>query len=370
MNAHPRAQSRSKGLSLVELMVAIALGGLLLGGAVSLFVNNRATYEVTNDMARLQENARFALQTMVADVRMAGYTGCVNDLTKVNNNTGATAGELVDPTNAIEGFDAGDATWSPSAFAVTGVLANTDGMTLRYLVGDRDDLDGDADTLPATDDPDLRLVNSVSSASTEINVDSFRGTYAVDLPATISDCGGVDVFLVTATDTDGITANGLSRAYDPINEALIAPYVGVRYSVQNNAANVPSLFRASLVANPGGIPNEQAEELVDGVQNLQLLYGVDTNGDSIPDNFLSAGDAGLQTRNEWLSVVAVRISLLMSTIDEFGSDTDDNVYLVGNERICRTGLVPAPVPACTITFAPDRRRRRVFQATVAVRNMQ
>jgi hypothetical protein len=102
---------------------------------------------------------------------------------------------------------------------------------------------------------------------------------------------------------------------------------------------------------------------------------VDANLDGIPDEFLSAGQISaidpnikLTSRNDYLSVVAVRISLLLGTVDEFGGGPDNNVYDVGAERFCRTGLVA--VPACTRTYAPDQRRRRVFQTTVAVRNFQ
>jgi len=140
---------RPRGLSLIELLVAIALGGLLMGGAISLFVNNRATYEITNDMARLQENARFALQLLTRDIRMAGYVGCVNDLTKVNDNIGLNEGRLANFTHGIEGFESGAAAWSPSPHTGEGeaviagdttatppyhpFYADSDGITVRYL---------------------------------------------------------------------------------------------------------------------------------------------------------------------------------------------------------------------------------------------
>ena len=81
---------KQRGFSLVELMVAITLGAILLGGAVTLFVNNRETYNVTNDLARLQETARFAMDTIIKDLRMAGYFGCHNRLDAVENNLAVT----------------------------------------------------------------------------------------------------------------------------------------------------------------------------------------------------------------------------------------------------------------------------------------
>ena len=69
---------RMRGLSLVELMVAITIGAILLGGAVTLFINNRDTYKTTNELSRLQETARYALDMIVKDIRMAGYFGCAD----------------------------------------------------------------------------------------------------------------------------------------------------------------------------------------------------------------------------------------------------------------------------------------------------
>ena len=49
-----------------------------MAGILQLFVSNKATYEITNDLSRLQENARFALEAMSFDLRMAGYYGCAD----------------------------------------------------------------------------------------------------------------------------------------------------------------------------------------------------------------------------------------------------------------------------------------------------
>ena len=108
---------------------------------------------------------------------------------------------------------------------------------------------------------------------------------------------------------------------------------------------------------------------------------MDSDQDGLPNEFLSAGatstvdpSISLTTRNDYLSVVAVKISLLLATIDEFGNTLDNNVYDVGNERFCRdtstVPITPTPNPVCTRTYPPDNRRRRVFQTTIAVRNFQ
>lgn len=348
------------GLTLIELLVAIALGGILLTGAISLFINNRATYELTTDMSRLQENARFAMQTMVADLRMAGHIGCGNDLARVNNDTGFTAGELADPTNGLEGFEAGAAGWSPSGYTggatspVAGFLANADAFTVRYLVGDRRDTDANG-TL------DMQAVNSVYSGNLGINVDNQVAAIQLGEVAGISDCGGADVFTVSAAAGNSVTANALSRAYDPINNALVGRFSAARYFVRNNAEGIPSLFRVSFAAaSSAELPLDSQEELVDGVRSMQILYGVDTDSNGIPDQYLTAGAAGLTTRNDWLSVISVRIALLMETVDAISKLPDTNTYRVGDVTFCVAG--------CDVNLPADNRRRRVFQTTVSIRN--
>ena len=76
-----RSTSRSqRGLSLIEIMVALAIAAILLLGLSQIFVGSKNVYRLQEGMARVQENARFALQYLEENVRMAGYMGCGNDI--------------------------------------------------------------------------------------------------------------------------------------------------------------------------------------------------------------------------------------------------------------------------------------------------
>lgn len=76
MKIHPTASRRQLGLTLVELMVALVLGLVVIGAVVNLFLTNRQTYRATENLARMQENLRFAFELMARDVREAGATAC------------------------------------------------------------------------------------------------------------------------------------------------------------------------------------------------------------------------------------------------------------------------------------------------------
>ena len=72
--------NRSRGLSLVELMVALAIGSLLIAGAVYVYSQSRNTQRVSETVARLQENGRYVFSVIEPDIQLAGYFGFSNSL--------------------------------------------------------------------------------------------------------------------------------------------------------------------------------------------------------------------------------------------------------------------------------------------------
>ena len=65
-------------------MVALAIAAILLLGLSQIFVGSKNVYRLQEGMSRVQENARFVLQYMESNVRMAGYMGCGNDVDLTN----------------------------------------------------------------------------------------------------------------------------------------------------------------------------------------------------------------------------------------------------------------------------------------------
>ncbi len=69
------SRSKMKGLSLVELLVSIVLGLLLTTGIVTVYLESKSNYIVEEEMARLQENGRFALNYLKRELHLAGFYG-------------------------------------------------------------------------------------------------------------------------------------------------------------------------------------------------------------------------------------------------------------------------------------------------------
>ena len=376
------------GLTLVELLVAITLGAIILGGAVTLFVNNRDTYNTTNELSRLQETARYALDMMVKDIRMAGYFGCADrgDTVTLNVpvvnpgelwdfNMDPGAGAIIPP---IEGFEAAFVAneFMPSGFDVTvgtngaggEVLAGTDAITLRYIAGSM------IDVAPANGTLDYQVTaDAINGASSTITADSTTG-FALNQVAAIADCGGSDIFQITAAPTaTTVQANALSRGYNAASSPMIAPYVGVRYYVGDNGRGpggevYPSLYRTIITppdpADTAQVdPTESSQELFEGVEVMQILYGVDTSGNGVPDSYVRSGDAPLSTGDpagNWANIVSVRIAIVVRTVDQYGREIDTNTYTVNDHDDV---LSPRFNPV------DDNRRRRVFTTTTMVRNL-
>src|SRR5918994_6699828 len=103
-SAHMRV-GRQAGFSVVELMVAMVISLLLLGGVVTVFTGSKRTYERLERLSRTQESGRFALDAIVRDIRSAGYMGCSRPSTWANTLTGATTTLTWNFAEAIRGYE-------------------------------------------------------------------------------------------------------------------------------------------------------------------------------------------------------------------------------------------------------------------------
>ncbi|HET7132559.1 MAG TPA: prepilin-type N-terminal cleavage/methylation domain-containing protein, partial [Gammaproteobacteria bacterium] len=100
-----QGKRRQRGLTLVELMVALLIGLLLTGGAIQVFLANRAAFAFNESMQRVQENGRFALDTLMFNSRMAGYIGCLSGVNVFNNLNSSTTLPF-NFAQAVTGFEA------------------------------------------------------------------------------------------------------------------------------------------------------------------------------------------------------------------------------------------------------------------------
>lgn len=383
------APQSSVGLSLIELMVALFISTLILVGLIQIFTSTRTTYQADEGLARLQESGRFAIDFLAYDIRGAGNMGCIGNIppTRVAEfatNYLKTSDAPFDlARGGIEGFEATGtgpgpgATYSLVSMYPPPMVASTTPALTNQLI---DKVAQGSDVLVIRKMSD-NAVNLVSPYNESAQLFAESGTFTnedKDKIFIVTDCTRASIFQATAVSSGGGKTNFAHAAGgSPGNicprwgesgcpgtnykeGAQIAEFSTTVYYVGVGAGgDKPSLFRRTW---PKGAPFDT--ELVEGIENLQILYGVNTDGDSqrtadmyLPANLLPVDATG---RADWARVVSARISMLVgsSNVREgAGGSTDlqldDRTYILNGVEI---------------NPADDGRWRRVFTTTVELRN--
>lgn len=233
-----------RGISMVEILVAVTISLVLMAGISQIFLSSKTSYNLQDGLGRLQENARYALDTLNRSIGMAGYT------------------ENITPLAAFD----------------TTTTANN-----------------------ATVNTDLGFTLSNGKAS--------------DI---------IEVVYTSATDCLGNATGG--QASD-------------RFYI--DGSNLMCLGNGNVT------PGIMAE----GVENMQILYGEDTNNDKIANVYVNKDNVV-----NWNDIVSVRVALLVSTVQSVGSNTtDDKTHVLLN--------------AAPIGPIGDNVIRRVYTRTIILRNV-
>src|SRR5688572_20560313 len=88
-------KQRARGITLIELMVALTIGSVLIAGAVLVYSQSRNTYTVNETVARLQENARYIMSIIETDVQLAGHFGFSNVPDYISYISGGSVSSLL-----------------------------------------------------------------------------------------------------------------------------------------------------------------------------------------------------------------------------------------------------------------------------------
>lgn len=357
------SRASQRGITLVEMMIAMLLGLLLIAGISQAFLSNRQTYQVTEGMSRIQENGRFALEAMNFRIRMAGYIGCISEV-QIYNNLETPDGFAFALGNGIEGFEA-SGTAPGSTVALAGPAAGWSPALPADIAGR---------VQPGSDVVVVRNLSAEASPlvppyqqSAGIFIDADVGLYARGDILVATDCQKASVFQVadnpsqaTGGGAVGIRLDHSAGAVTPGNAQPVVWGTEQAYGAGSELSRMetwvfyvgrgatgPALFQRRLRVS-GTTASLVSEELVEGVDNMQILYGLDTSGDGSVDQYQAASGV-----TDWGQVASVRVALLLRAPEEYGLETDTQEYLVNGT---------------TVTAPGDRRVRQVFSTSVAVRN--
>ena len=333
MNAPGSMTRLQRGFSLVELMVSMAIGLFLLAGAISVLGKGRDLYRTNDAAARLQETARYAMSTIEADLRMANYWGLNSRADLVEN--GPTL-DLVNPP-AVDPAYTLPATLTGYAATINSCGAMWAVKLPAYVEGNNNGY-GYAcqaiSNMPAA----LSDTLTVRRASTTVIAAGSLAASAGQIKVQTSRVQG-------SLFGNGVMPAGYSATLSETRAVVVNGYYVARRSDQDQVT--PSLRRKQL-AFVGGAPAIQDQEVVPGVEDLQVEFGVDQNNDQNADFFVRPGIAIPAGRQ----IVAVRVWLLVRGEDTEASFTDGRTYTYA-DRV----YTPA-----------DNFRRVLVTKTIALRN--
>jgi type IV pilus assembly protein PilW len=373
---------RQRGVTLVELLIAMFLGLMLISATLAMVQATSRTSGTFDALSRVQESGRLALILLERDVRMAGYRGCAyGEINSLLNPLGTGY------SDSVYDFNLPFFGWSEAY--VGGIPLGTlpGSFAARYARGDVLVVKNAATPFGA------RL-----AANVEANAAAVRLATAMDVPVgalvLLSDCtGGGDLFQITTDNlppTDLLKRNAtlagggpgnldpalhfLSRLYPAATTELMLAqstvyYVGFRTDAAGNLAATTSLRRIRMGERVAGVAPD--DELLEGIYDLRVQYGLDASGNGSADQYRRADALGT---DEWTRIVSVRLSILAYSGEGTAEARNDEVYAVPfDETIWDfTGAEAEPDPdgaAGELRFVPpDRRVYRFFSTTVAVRN--
>lgn len=323
---------RQSGISLIELMISIGLGLVILAGMSVIFMSNNKSRVELEKTSRQIESGRYAMQLLSDDLQMAGFLGA-----------------YVPPTTAP-----GLTSLPEPCSTDLGIIRDA-----RVLhVQGYNDYDNPSTVLPCLSDV---------KAGTDVLVVRRAGTCAVGET-------GCDAFLSGAPhiQVSGCPTDSVPYKIDSLQPNLNLMRIGCTatgeirryrthiYFVANNNVSgdgIPTLKRAELGTSMSIVP------LVDGIDNVQFEYGIDTDGDGTPNVYtVDPGSyntcGGADCVQNWWNVMAVKVHLLARNTQATTGYTETKTYTLG---------LKANGDPNTVTPS-DSFKRHEYSATVRLAN--
>lgn len=363
-----------RGFSLIELMVSIVLGLVIVASLALLFANSSRARQETDKTNQQIENGRYASQYLLQDLRLAGYFG------EFNPGAIGVPGAVPDPSAtdaaslgaalpiAVQGYHFGKnaATASAVPAGVTALLtdlrANSDVLVLRRtstcVAGD-----------PGCDLMDTASRTYFQTTLCQSQLSTLAGTATIAIGTTAS--------VFTTTNPNVITAPTFLAKRDCTNPAPTRSLLVRIYYVANNdnaGDGIPTLKMVEL----GAGAFSAAVPIAEGIETMQVEYGVDANTDGAPEIYtpdpanqgykFDAADANTVwpaataypgAPAAWHEVTAVKVHVLARNTQTSAGWVDGRSYVLGSAK------------ASDNTFGPynDAYKRHVYTTVIRLNNV-
>lgn len=334
----PFRPPRMKGFTLIELMVSITLGLLIIAALGSVFVAGNRSYRQDERLARMNDETRFGTAQLTRDLEMAGYWTQLFDPANVTlHNSLAIDNDCgpvpVTPGTAFPGLPARTvAYWTYDNLSPVEMMDNTANPSGADAHAAFPCIAAD-EFQPGTDIIAIKRVAGNNTSTLDDNhvylrTNGTENTLFQQTSATPPDITG-------STDWEYVPSIYFIRNYTVADES------------GNPVDSIPSLCRKHLEPN-SGTPRWKSDCFAQGIENMQLEYGIDSNADGSPDFYVAAPDP-----TQLAQAVTVRVLLLARSVEPVPQYVNDKTYRLSNAA----------------DYSPhDRFYRRLMTTVVVLRN--
>lgn len=312
------------GFSLVELMVAMVIGLFLTAGVFTMFNMSSANVTTTSQFNQLQENGRIALAIMERDISQLGFMGDI------------TGTDFIVGTNTTVDAPIAAADDCIGAGVNNASLPNNQPAHFRRLWGYESGVS-----------PDSESLTCLTNSNVKENTDVLQIKRLVGPSVAVGDKSH---YFVASTSSQAIFFNDGAPS-TVLTSARIWEYQHHVYFIGDDDNDIPVLRRKTLTNS--GMSND--EQLVEGIENIRILYGFDNDGDSTPDSYMPAAkvESLMWDNEQFQRLVAVKLYILVRAIQADRSYTNETNYQLGDKAISAPN---------------DNFRRKVMSTTIVLEN--
>ncbi len=358
-NFEGNGQFYSQGLTLIELLIAMVLSLFLMGGVIAVLLDSKDHFFMSEETSYIQENARFAVGQISYDLRMAGYFGCSvgGNLTNTLNGSNAANGGSFS-SNGIKGFEYSEKSDVDFPADIEGSISpvivlepGTDVVVLNrgepndslvvtshnppsstvHLSVSHNMTKGDILVMATPNCRNMsifQMTGPTSANPSHINHDKNNTMSPGNCKKALSTATGEGYTCGTASEP----ANSVTGVAFPPGSALMKFSSQAYFISTSEVTGLPTLFRMTL-GNASGVAANQVEEVVSGVEDMEIVYGVDTDAaaDNLVNRYYSANEITVDLATvgsfiAWDRVLTARVTLILrSNTPVFSGNTAVNL---------------------------------------------
>lgn len=344
---------KQTGFSIIEILISAALGIFLTAGALSIYLSNKESYQVQQAISDTLKNSRFIISRLEKKINTAGYSGFYTSFANGTNFENV----LNSPTNllwnlSVPVFGYNNVSSSDIIAGITGIADGTDVLILKSMVNESP------------------LLSQASSSNLTIGAGSGYNAGNIVI---VTDIAKASVFQIDSADNTSVSGQttvtlSASATPQPGNATLPANLYDntasaglletVIYVIKTGANGKKALFEGRLTTSSTAAPVTSLIEMVPNVENIQFIYGIDTDNDDSIDKY---SDASAVTTDEWKQVHTIGVSLLLaSESDNISAEASSYSFSATDFTYTRDAT-----PASTA----DKRLKKFFSTYIVLKNL-